>query len=144
MIRLGYVQQVFGFDQDQVGSWAALLDQELGEGLEPEFFARLVVLRFLLDYLDETQALVFLKKLGRAPTILSIVNQQLLVCGGGEEQWDLAKGRRLEQPYTGPVYTSLAINVQQFTDAAMDDADRLQSAGRPADGAAPEQSAPVG
>ena len=138
MIPLSTPQAQFGFEPGQINSWGLLLGEELEDDrVSLEFYARLVVLRFVRDYLEETQALVFVKQLGTAPSIFSVVNQQLFIADG--QQIDLRTGKKLDRDYAGPVYTSMAVNVREFVTAACRDARQSKPEASPAADAAQEQ-----
>jgi len=114
---------VFHFTVQKVRTWCRLLGLETTDyQVENAAAEQLTMMRYLLEKIDETDALaliglVFEDVSGPVP-VFSIVNESLLVIGSGEHLYLLKTAEKVaEQPTV--VYTSMAVNVEAFASALL-------------------------
>ena len=115
MKELQVFQQMFSLPADRIITWMDLLGVELVWG--PELVEKTIVMRFLVDELEESKALRLVKKLyleHQTTPVLSIVNRRYLDVGWGSFDMDTLEQTTFDQD----VFTSLAVNVERFAATA--------------------------
>ena len=153
MIELKAFTRVFSLDENKVRIWCRLLGMKIeGQTVEPRACEQLVMMRYLIEKLDEAEALalvgmVFEDVDGPVP-VFSIVNGCLLVIGANEYMYMMKTGERVLK-VEPVVYTSLAVNVEQFASAIAQSsavvlASLPESEGHPAPGGDVQRSEAAG
>lgn len=142
MKELDVFQQMFAIKPEQILTWLDLIDQR--PVWEPQLIEKVIIMRFLLDHMEEAKALRLVKAIYRGRDtpvpVISIINSRFLDFEGllySLETCDLVDNP-VAKSMASNIFTSFAVNVERFASTAValqqsSSSDQLGCSSDPAD-----------